>query len=710
MLNILRVLALASALCSAPAFGANIDALFRAKWVQAETKHFRVVTDQDPETARLMINDLEHMRHFSSRALGIDALDTVGPLTVLAIGNANLFDKLGLPESYGGVFSYDLEGFAAIANVKGYVGDSNIPTFARTVLLHEYHHFLIRMTEQTVAYPMWCDEGMAEYFATFRYDNTSVSVGDIDETNSRAGGLFSASGAISIDSAALFNTTKLDYLKTTRTNKMELNAFYARAGFAVHYFNSSPELRAQLAHYLRLYNLGIGQDRAARLAFKRSYAELDKDIAKYLLRRMSVRIFTATDGPFKFPPVDIRVQTLDQPRVTAALATVLTRVGMPGDTIEAVVAKNLQDNPDSAQAHIDRLRFSPKGYAMSKVTPLVERFPGNAPLLDMLGNTWLNHAEALRASGLPGWQAQLLKAREQFRLATKADFSYAATYRGLGRVYLLLPDGEPLDDGITGFDTASIFQPTPDNFRGVATLALRTGNTDLAIPALRRAVTFAKTDGYSEDALMLDNLELLNDMRNAAPAPTADGLSYKSGTRYVGQVSGLKPDGPGKLERINGSYIEGTFRDGLPLTGKLVSARGGEYEGQFIAGIAGGEGALRYPKEAPATSYAGGVALGKPSGRGVMTGPTGRYEGGFLNGEPHGEGSFTPAAKPVAMRGKWLYGRYVWPAADGEVFVGAIDANGRASGAGYCYVAATNSELHQCRRGNEPAQPPTSDE
>lgn len=710
MLNFSRALALAAALCSLPAFGADIDGLFRARWVQAESKHFRVVTDQDAETARLMVNDLEHMRHFSSRALGIDALDTVGPLTVLAIGNGNLFNKLGLPESYGGVFSYDLEGFAAIANVKGYVGDSNTQTFARSVLLHEYHHFLIRMTEWTVAYPMWCDEGLAEYFATFRYDNTSVTVGDIDEDTSRASGLFSASGAISIDTATLFNTTKLDYLKTTRTNKMELNAFYARAGFVIHYFNSSPELRGQLAHYLRLYNLGIGQDRAAQLAFKRSYAELDKDIAKYLLRRMSVRVFKANDGPFKFPPVDIQVQTLDQPRVAAALATVLTRVGMPGDTIEAVVAKNLQDNPDSAQAHIDRLHFSPSGYSMSKVAPLVERFPGNAPLLAMLGNTWLNHAEALRASGLPGWQAQLRQAREQFRLATKADFSYAASYRGLGRVYLLLPEGEPLDDGITGFDTASIFQPTPDNFRGVATLALRAGNTGLAIPALRRAVTFAGPDGYSEDALMLDNLELLNDVRNAAPSPAADGLTYKSGTRYVGQLNGLKPDGAGKLERINGSYIEGTFRDGLPLTGKLVSARGGEYEGQFSAGIAGGEGTLRYPKGAPATSYVGGVALGKPSGRGVLSGPTGRYEGGFLNGEPHGEGSFTPAAKPVAMHGKWLYGRYVWPAADGEVFVGAIDANGQASGAGYCYVAATNSGLRRCRRGNEPANLAASDD
>ena len=192
-------------------------------------------------------------------------------------------------------------------------------------------------------------------------ETARLMVNDLDAQSGRISGLFSASGGIDIDSETLFNTTKLDYLKTTRTNKMELNAFYARAGFVVHYFNSSPELRAQLAHYLRLYNLGIGQDRAARLALKRSYTELDKDIAKYLLKRLSVRVFKATDGPFKFPPVDIQAQTLDQPRVTAALAAVLTRVSMPRDAIEAVVAKNLQDNPDSAQAHIDRLRFSPNG-------------------------------------------------------------------------------------------------------------------------------------------------------------------------------------------------------------------------------------------------------------------------------------------------------------------------------------------------------------
>jgi hypothetical protein len=97
----------------------------------------------------------------------------------------------------------------------------------------------------------------------------------------------------------------------------------------------------------------------------------------------------------------------------------------------------------------------------------------------------------------------------------------------------------------------------------------------------------------------------------------------------------------------------------------------------------------------------GGIALGKPAGRGVLTGPTGRYEGDFLGGEAHGEGNFTPAAKPVAMRGKWLYGRYVWPASDGEVFVGDIDAKGDASGAGYCHGAAANSTIRSCERGGD---------
>jgi hypothetical protein len=337
---------------------------------------------------------------------------------------------------------------------------------------------------------------------------------------------------------------------------------------------------------------------------------------------------------------------------------------------------------------------------MAEVLALNERFPGNAQLLSMQGEITLNHAEALRASGLPGWQAQLLKAREQFRRAVKADPGYPAAYAGLGQLYLSLPDSEPLDEGIAGFDTASIYNSTPKMFRGVATLALRAKHPGEALAALRHAVTFSTPGIYSEDALLLDNLELLNELEHATPTATADGLAYKSGARYVGQVRGLKPDGTGKLERINGSYFEGTFRDGLPLTGKLVSARGGEYEGQFSAGMAGGQGTLRYPDGAPAASYVGGIALGKPDGHGILTGPTGRYEGGFLNGEPHGEGSFTPAAKPLAMRGKWLYGRYVWPASGGEVFVGLIDAKGEASGAGYCYGAA-NSGLRHCRRGDD---------
>ena len=696
MRNFLRVLVLFLALSSLAAAAANVDAIMNATWVQADSPHFRVVTDQNGATARQLVTDLERMRHFSSRILGIDTIEVMAPLTIVAIGNSRLFEKFGLPENYAGVFSNSLQGVAAMANVKDYIGNGDTISFARLTVLHEYHHFLVRMTQQTVAYPMWCDEGMAEYFSTFRYNNATVSVGDLDEHDNRVSGLYGASGNLHIDTAKLFNTSRLDYADTTLAGKFDLHAFYARAGFVINYFNSSPQLRAQLARYLRLYNLGLSQDRAAELAFKRSYAELDKDIIKYLSRGLSARVFKANDGPFQFPPVEIRVEPLDSPHLAAALSGVLAHMAVQHEVRDGVLARNLQLNPASAQAHVASLLYSGAGYRQSQVEELLQRFPNNAELLSLLGDALRDHADAVRVSGLPGWQALQVKAREHYRKAIKADPTYPAAYYGLGELYLHLPATEPIDEGIAGLDTAAIYQTTPENFRDLATLALRAGHRDEALAALRHAVAFVRGDGPSEDALLLDNLEMLNEVQHSTPTASADGLLYRDGSRYAGQVSSLKPHGIGKLTRLNGSYIEGKFADGLPVEGKLVSERGGDYEGQFAAGVAGGQGTLH----APGLSYTGAIALAKPSGRGVLNSAEGRYEGAFADGLPHGQGRFTPARGTAVLTGAWLYGSHVWPAADGEVFVGAIDAAGQPSGAGYCH-AIDGASLRHCRRGDD---------
>jgi hypothetical protein len=130
--------------------------------------------------------------------------------------------------------------------------------------------------------------------------------------------------------------------------------------------------------------------------------------------------------------------------------------------------------------------------------------------------------------------------------------------------------------------------------------------------------------------------------------------------------------------------------------GKLVSERGGVYEGDFVAGMTHGMGHLTYPDTGKWMSYEGGVKNGLPEGAGVLVTKDGRLETTFLQGQADGNGTFTPAHGGAPIQGKWIAGGYQWPAADNVVFTGGIDANGRRDGYGWCRDG-TSAKIENCR-------------
>jgi hypothetical protein len=659
----------------------SVEDVTKEHWIRIDSANFRFVTDQPEAAGRAMVKDLEHLRYISNKVRGAESL-AAAPLTIVAMSKSG-FRQLGLPEGWGGVFTLSRQGYAALASIDGYTQRADNDDFDRQVVLHEYHHFLMHLAPETTFYPRWYDEGMAEYWSSLKIMDGTAWFGDSANAGGRDRALQYSAG---FDTVSLFGRPKLRF-DGSRVSGIETIQFYARSLYAVHYFNSTPELRQRLANYIRLLNMGISQEQAMRIALKRTNAELDKEMRIYAQRGAVKRGFPIGKEGLDLPEVAVTVAKLDRRQTYAVLADVVTRFTEHDSAVaRELIATNLSLNPDDPDAHAIAIARGKPDDGLTRLSALLKRHPDNARLLALQGDSLATAAYGRRGTGGTGWETQAETARTTLRRAIQNDPANALAYFALGNLYAILPEGEPAQEGIACLDTAVIYEPSPHQFRLLARLYRRSGQPKEALKSMRSAVAFGTTKDQPLDALVMENLELVNDLAGEA-SPNDKGLRYRSGAVYEGPLLDGKPHGKGRWTRPNGSYYEGEFvRGAASGHGKLASERGAVYEGEFAAGMARGQGRIAFPAEAKLVSYEGGVFDVIPSGAGVLVSKRGRLQASFLQGEPHGAGSFTPA-RGAALNGTWRYGNVDWPADGKTLFTGDIDADGRRHGVGWCRIA-----------------------
>jgi len=675
----------------AHAHAGSVSGLVDKNWIEIDSPHFRVVTEQPEDVARQMIVDLENLRYISNRVRGAQSLGGP-PLTIVAMSKYS-FRALRLPEGMAGVFALSRHGYAALASLDNYTTSSDENNFSRAIILHEYHHFLMHYSPETTSYPKWYDEGMSEYWSSLVIRDGMAWFGKGVRRESQLGNIW---GMASFDTKWLFSSPRLKFDKEPE-NVAETGQFYAQSSYAIHYFNSSPQLRQQLAEYLRLHNMGVSQDQAVRIAFKKSYAELDRDLLSYVNHDMKVRGFSTGKNGLELPQVQVKVSKLDQAATYAVLADVVPRFSKRDNKASReLIETNLKLHPDDVNANLIAVAYDAVDDADTRLPALLKRYPNNARLLAARAERLRSQAFAMHDTGAPGWEPMLLEARTLYRRAIQADPDTTLAYYGLGYLYTLLPESEPVQEGIAGLDTAVIYEPNSESLYALARLYLRNKQLHDALNSMRTAVAFDARGDRPNYVLLMENLELMVDM-NSDATPDAKGLRYKSGSIYEGALDGGKPHGKGKWSRIDGSYYEGDFVHGLPSgRGRLVSERGVIYEGDFLAGMAHGKGRMIYPDTGKVRSYDGDVQDALPDGAGVLTTNKGRLDTTFLRGEAHGTGTFTPAGGGVLLKGQWFHDGYQWPAVDDIVFTGGIDAKGRRDGYGWCRSGAS-TKIEGCR-------------
>ena len=666
---------------------ADIDRLADDSWLHIQSPNFDIVTDLNEEKGRYLIEDLEAYRHFSTKIMGLRIVDNIKPLKMLAISSGYNFRKLGFDENIAGVFGLGLSGYAAIANVSGYTANSNASTFGRQVLFHEYNHFLLRFTQETKIAPKWYDEGYAEYWGTFKYNDEKISIGSAASIAFRAGGMLNQAGDVIVNTEKLFKATQYP------EGKLEIGRFYAQSFFVVHYFNSDPKLRAQLKNYIEYLNGGYSEDQAFNKAFSISYSDLDKLVKKYVRTDLKMLVLSATEGAFKFPKPDITLSTIDTPTFYRLTSQVLSLVDhVEKDTLKSLLEKTIVLNPQFAPAKSLMLMHNYTDNAKKIIAELEQQAPNDPLFLTYKASNLLQQAQLLHAAGADNWQDTTKQARSLFRRAIKTDSSLGTAYYGLGDLYTYLPSSEPLQEGAVGLDNASLFDREENTFNKLTTLYIRQANTDGALITARNAIAFSKDKKTSMLSLLLDNLELFNTLSSVKSEKSEAGLAYKDGTLYVGAVANGKPEGIGKITRPNNSTYEGNFSNGaMHGNGKLVTYNGFIYEGNFQQGAAKGKAKITYPETLDIKLYDGDNEYTYPHGKGTSITKNGQYSGDFWYSQPHGLGSFITSDTKNKLSGRWIDGRYEWPELEGIQFIGGINAAGQRDSKGVCKTLASKN-------------------
>jgi hypothetical protein len=685
------MLFLVAALLCPSSLALDMEKIADDDWLHITSPNFEVITDLDEETGRHLIQDLEDYRYFSIEKFGLSLIGNLKPLKILAIGKGSNFKNLDLPEMWAGVFRLDSHGYSAIANVKDYTTNMKTSNWGRQVLFHEYNHFLVRFSENSKIYPKWYDEGMAEYWGTFKYKNDKVFVGDPDAIAFRAQAMVNGGGTIILDTEKLFKITELPMTSKKLSDQAMVGEFYAQSFYLIHYFNSSPELTAALNNYIRYLNLGYKEDPAFQKAFNMSYSDLDKNAKKYLKKRLLMLVMSSTEGKFNFPTAKIAINKLDKAAFYSQMSEMLPNYGvMDKKSIKQLIDNTITLNPNNIDA---KMLLVMHGYITEPqkiLQELEQQAPKNYKLLTYKGDVLRNSANILRAAGISNWEDTMKQARTYYRRAINADPSLPLAYFGLSDVYNFLPASEPLHEGVAGFDTASLYGRDEMTFAGLAILLMRMDKGVETLPALRNTISFSKEKEKSGFALTLDNIELLKDVTLLKGQPTPEGLSYSSGAVFIGKVVKGKPEGTGKISRPNGSYFSGNFVDGVMQgPGKLVTNGGYIYDGEFKNGIARGKGKITFPENSWAISYEGDIHYGVPHGKGIAFTKNCQYEGDFWYSKLHGQGTLSITDSKIKLSGKWIENNYEWPEENGNIFVGAVGGSGKRNGTGICKIPAT---------------------
>lgn len=390
------------------------------KWVALEAENFRFVSAVSSRQTLEIARDLLRLRAALGKVSDFE-LQTAKPTRVFVFRTQHGFGRYcqallrSKCDTVTGLFVDGSSGdFILLSgDAKGGVD---------RVVYHELTHQLVANTNSDL--PLWFNEGLAEYFSTFRTAGTEAHLGITVEGHLRWLRAEMHLGSLRkrlIPLRELFAVTSASPIYNERTRT---GVFYAQSWALVHYLTHNRDRREQFPHFLRLLRRGLSPEDAVAGAFGMSLSELEQALRTYI-RGDTFTYYGQNVGELAIPELP-EPSAMPQDAVLHQLGFLLVHAPESRAVAERFFNESLAANDRNARTHGDLARLYEATGRMAEADAAyaraVELGSDDADVYLLAGRRMLH-----RDTG---------GARPLFRRATELDPKSANAWCGLGATYL----------------------------------------------------------------------------------------------------------------------------------------------------------------------------------------------------------------------------------------------------------------------------------
>ena len=247
------------------------------EWLQVRSKNFNLVGNAGEKDIRKVATKLEQFRETFRQLFNRANLNASIPTNVIVFKSDNAY-KPFKPKRADGKTDNFIAGYFQSGEDVNYITISTEGDDADTygTIFHEYVHFIINTNFGKSEVPPWFNEGLAEYYQTFEIDKDQKVKLGLPQSNHLA--LLQQNKLIPLDTFF-----KISNYALHQNANHSRSIFYAQAWALIHYLVQGGKSDG-LNKFLTLAMKDVPSEKAFQEAFQISYAEMEKELQKYVAR------------------------------------------------------------------------------------------------------------------------------------------------------------------------------------------------------------------------------------------------------------------------------------------------------------------------------------------------------------------------------------------------------------------------------------------